>query len=132
MKPNNIKQATGAGCNHRRGNSQLERLRQVFIANPDRWLSMPYLVEVCGCYVIHSRVADLREIGMNILNNHKRGGGTVSCYKYIPEETRLKRALNQKNASRSERVKMTVAEMEKLEALDPIPTRRASHEELYA
>jgi hypothetical protein len=41
--------------------TKIERLRSIFLANPNAWISMPELVRVSGSYVIHSGASTLRK-----------------------------------------------------------------------
>lgn len=50
------------------GQTQNEKLRALFEANPRTWLSMTDLGRAVGAWAVHSRVADLRKRGMTIYN----------------------------------------------------------------
>ncbi len=49
------------------------------------WLSLPYLVEFCGGYAVHSRVADLRKRGHDIEQMSVRRAGKVHSFYRLRE-----------------------------------------------
>jgi hypothetical protein len=65
-------------------------LLEHFRANPGIWIAMPELAEVCGSYVVHSKVATLRRDGLGCFENEmeadERDGQRVnrSFYRYTP------------------------------------------------
>lgn len=48
--------------------TQADKVLDCLQANLGEWVAMPRLSDVSGSYVIHSRIADLRERGCNIKN----------------------------------------------------------------
>jgi hypothetical protein len=70
------------------GTTQNAQLMRIFVANPNEWLSMTFLVQSIHAYAVHSRVADLRKLGMNIENESKTVKGSrkrCSLYRYVPQ-----------------------------------------------
>ena len=45
-----------------------------------QWVSLPDLVQACGGYAVHSRVADLRKRGHDIEQTSVRRGGKVHSF----------------------------------------------------
>lgn len=53
------------------GTSQCARILQRLSETPGEWVPMPVLVKLSGSYVIHSRIADLRNRGNRIDHRNK-------------------------------------------------------------
>ena len=53
------------------GTSQCARILQRLSETPGEWVPMPVLVKLSGSYVIHSRIADLRNRGHRIDHRNK-------------------------------------------------------------
>ncbi len=65
--------------------SLVEKLAQLFRANPERWIDGMQLADIAGRYAWRSRVSDLRKRGMVIENRERKVNGfTVSEYRYVP------------------------------------------------
>jgi hypothetical protein len=68
------------------GQSQAERLRELFLARPGEWISMTDLGRAIGAWAVHSRVADCRrKFGMLIENKtelNRETGQRFSYYRY--------------------------------------------------
>ena len=73
------------------GQSQNQKLAQIFLAHPNEWLSMTQLGSQIGAWAVHSRVSFLRrKHGMNIESDVQREEGVktvrVSQYRYVPPQ----------------------------------------------
>ena len=69
------------------GMTQNEKLRRIFKAQPGVWHSMTRLGELIRAWAVHSRVADLRKLGMRIESRSVRDtitGQRHSYYRYTP------------------------------------------------
>lgn len=92
--PQAIDQMTTTETEYRAKSSpgQNDLLEAYFRAHPNVWIAMPVLVEVTGSYVVHSRVADCRNLrGMHIEHRNKWqvNGRRVCCsqYRFVPSES---------------------------------------------
>jgi hypothetical protein len=70
--------------------SHLEIIRRVLTSRPHQPVAAPYLARITGSLAVHSRIADLRRIGLNIVNHTERvfrDGVLVntSTYTFIPD-----------------------------------------------
>jgi hypothetical protein len=71
--------------------SQTARIRGLLQASPGEWVSMPDLAvagsgKSGGFCMVHSRIADLRKLGLTIENKTERDedGTCMSYYRLIP------------------------------------------------
>lgn len=70
--------------------SHLETIRRVLTSRPHQPVAAPYLARITGSLAVHSRIADLRRLGLNIINHTERvfRDGVlvnVSTYTFIPD-----------------------------------------------
>lgn len=69
------------------GQSQAEKLRELFLARPGEWLSMVELGQAIGAWAVHSRVADCRRRwNMRIENKTELDpitGRRLSSYRFV-------------------------------------------------
>lgn len=68
--------------------SHLEIIKGVLTRYPNQWIAAPYLAQITGSLAVHSRIADLRRLGFNIINRTEkvfRDGVlvNVSTYSYV-------------------------------------------------
>jgi len=60
--------------------TQADKVLDCLQANLGEWVAMPRLADVSGSYVIHSRVAELRNRGCNIRNKTETVNGVRFSY----------------------------------------------------
>jgi len=71
--------------------SHLEIIKRELMKRPNKPVAAPYLANITGSLAVHSRIADLRRLGFNIINHNKqveRDGilVNVSTYTFIPDD----------------------------------------------
>jgi len=70
--------------------THLEIIMRCLMRHPNEPVSAPYLQRITGSLAVHSRIADLRRLGLNIINHTERvfRDGVlvnVSTYTFIPD-----------------------------------------------
>jgi hypothetical protein len=72
------------------GASQCDLILELLAAANGRWVSMIDLHRVSGSMAVHSRIADLRERGLQVEQHSVRKGRSVhSSYRLIPATGQL-------------------------------------------
>lgn len=65
--------------------SQNQAIHKELTRHRGKWVPMPALARAADCYAVHSRIADLRKSGLQILNRTEQGqsGKRLSFYKLV-------------------------------------------------